>query len=97
MSWRKNENKKNIIDLLKKLQKNRFKYRELNGQIDIFIPDCETFIHFNKFESVIFSYFFIENKRDIVHLETKLKKNFCMSIDRIDKKIEKFINGMLKL
>lgn len=90
MGGRKNEDKKILTDLLKNLKIPKFKYRLIRGEVDLFIPSKDFFIYFNKEESSIFKWLFVENKKigDLIH---HIKENTNSNETNTIKKIKNFI------
>jgi len=88
----KNESKKNIINLLKNLSNLNFKYRLLDGKVDILFPEKETFIYLDKTESFIFIYLFVKKRHNLNELSLNLQKKYKIKKDNSIKKIEKFLD-----
>ena len=86
---KKNENKKSFFDLLNIAKLPDFRYREIEGKIDIFFPSKDIFIYLNIFESFVFKKLFVEDiKEDIFPV---IEKNFSLKTEETNKKLNKFL------
>ena len=89
---KKHENKKGFSDLLKIKKLPPFKYREVEGKLDIFFPSKDIFLFFNIFESFVFKRLFLkDNSEDIASL---VQKNFSFGTEKTNKKLNKFLTEL---